>query len=271
MQVTKKTIKMKLKEVAFSMNLSLATVKRLQQSAQKHLKLSLEKQGIVAWGLVITKSLGASGVKTSPLLKIKERLASAVPGTAAKAGLAAVGMTGMVCVGAMTGKAPAVSSVHVNLNSSLSTAAIRIAAETPLPIEKVQVLDEDGEALPVSKNEDGSYIAEAEYNGFYRIILRATNSKTALSSVSVTGLDETGPEVMEIAEVNGRLVTHFRDDDSGLNFKKLYYETSDGRIVHPESVESSDSSAVFPLPDQSSILFYQDRAGNRSQTPIHFQ
>lgn len=263
--------KMKLKEVAFSMNLSLATVKRLQQSAHKNLKASLEKQGIVAWGLIIARSFGAPELKLTPVSKLKGHLSSAVQGTAVKTGLAAAGMTGVICAGAVTGGAPSILSADVSINESLSKASIQIEAEASIPIEEVIVQGGDNSVLPVVKNKDGSYAAAAEYNGGYRITLRSINGKTAHSSVTVEGLDEDSPDVLDIREEDGRLTVYFQDNGSGIDYKTLYYESRDDRIVQPVSVDEANNLALFELPDQYSILYYQDRAGNQSQTPVNLK
>lgn len=263
--------KMKLKEVAFSMNLSLATVKRLQQSAHKNLKVSLEKQGIVAWGLIIAQSFGAPELKLSSVSKLKGHLSSAVQGTAVKTGLAAAGMTGAVCAGAITGGAPSFLSADVNLNDTLSRASIRIEAKAPVPIEEVIVQGGDNSVLPVSRDNDGAYAAEADYNGSYRITLRATNGKTDHTLVTVTGLDEESPDVLDIRAEEGRLTVFFEDKGSGIDFEALYYEFGDGRKVTPVSVDEAGNRAVFDLPGQYCILHYQDRAGNMSQTPVNLK
>lgn len=263
--------KMKLKEVAFSMNLSLATVKRLQQSAQKHLKLSLEKQGIVAWGLVIAQCFGVPDVKHSPFFRIKEKLSSAAPGSAAKTGLAAVGMTGIVCAGAMSGKSPVVSFADVDLNSSLNHASIQIEAASPLPIKEVLVQGGNGYALPVSRNADGSYTADAEYNGDYSIVLNSTSGKTAHTRVTVSGLDETGPEILSIVTVNGRLKVTFQDIGSGVDYGTVCYKSPGGLTTQPEKVNEEENYALFSLPNQPSTLYYKDKAGNLSETPIQYE
>lgn len=260
--------KMKLKEVAFSMNISLATVKRLQQSAQKHLKLSLEKQGVMAWGFIIAQSFGVPDVKHSPFTRIKEQLSSVASGSAAKTGLAAIGMTGIVCAGAMAGKSPDLSSANVDLNNSLSCAFIQIAATSPLPIKEVLVRGEDGSALPVSKNSDGSYTADAEYNGDYSIILESTNGKTAHAGVTVSGLDETGPEVLSIVTVSGGLKVTFQDEGSGMDYETVCYKSPGGSKTRPKKVNEEENYALFSLPSQPSTLYYQDKAGNQSETPI---
>lgn len=285
--------KLKQKEVAMSLGVSLDKAKNLQRAAHKKLGRILKSRGISTWGALVPGVFipeggnnGSAGIG-SPSAAGTASFFSAAVGSVAGAGAAVLGVTALLMYGASGLGHTTIRSAEVFTDPSGGKACVQITADSTTPVRRVtltrstgqsaekvtaadsKAAEDAGEISYGQQTGDGKYTIPAEQNGSYTITVEANGGGRATREIKVTGLDEEMPEVTGIRSEEGFLVIQFADDLSGVDYDNLYCESDSGKMLRPIETNTEKNEAVFKLPRENQILHFSDRAGNAGQIPLY--
>lgn len=277
--------KLTLRETAVSMKLSYAKVRRLQQSAKKHLREKLELKGIFAL-FPILPTAGRN------LLKMLEKQISlpiftpnadkvsriSVPSEPAASfssllakGAIAVTVSGAIVCGtvALITSPPEISAVHKpELYTGASTAVI-VDTDSKLPLA-LCIMKNKGEEFPGKSVTGGQYSFNISKNGDYTLILKNTAGKTASKKIRIDCFDEIYPTAKSVRLKGKTFIVKFHDGESGIDEQSIYYDTSSGEKIYPKSFDRQTMTAVFRAVKGSHTLHFSDRSGNKSSALLKF-
>lgn len=167
-----------IKQISYSMGISIATVKRIHASAKKHLKSSLERQGLFGWTAVLPKlcqsiegelavphnpgrnvnpnhTVGANGTAGSGCASAAGSAAAAKAATsltgklalstAAKCSIAAI-LTGTLITGVSLMGLPQIENVELPQTWQTSSASVEITVKNGGAVRSALLLDSSGKA-----------------------------------------------------------------------------------------------------------------------------
>lgn len=285
--------KQTLSQIAYAMDTSLSTVKRLQRLGKKHLKEALEwRDGIFAGlflpGLIRSAEQIAENTVCPPFKELpgntfpanesapappaSQYSAVSVAGTVAvKSALtmAALAAAAAVCSAAVP--APSVEKIELPKDYTAAPAEVTISIESMLPLRNVKLTSPSGENLKVIDAGAGRFKAGAVKNGAYTFTASAVNGKSVSKTFQVDKIDRKPPRLVSVNQHEGRItVAVFEDDETGINYDSLYCEAEDGTITLPGSVDKKMKSAAFCLPKKNNVLHFADLAGNACTSELEF-
>lgn len=263
-------------DVALSLGISEASAKRLQRSAQTHLRELLIKEGVSGVSIFIPGYLGKLIQRSGPLPADTSTFRSSAPGSAAgsgsfAAGLAATGLSlAVICGGSLAGS-PTITSITVPQKPVRAPAKIEIRADSPFPVKQIRLTDESGKQVYGECIDKNTYYAYINENGQYKIEVISNNGKKNTRQAIVTTIDNGHPDVTCRAE-EGNLYVSMKDKESGINYDSLYCEgIKSGEITHPLNIDYSNGLAIFSLPNEDVVIHLKDNAGNEGKIPVAYK
>lgn len=294
--------RLKLKEIASVLDISLSTVKRHIKSAQKMLsELIKQSKGGIFMAFLLHKELlqmfaesqshlGPSAQTAGSILNQTfsslslndisfsscKREAAAVKAPQHFGILktaAAVTAAGAAIGGGIYASRDITLQVHPSPGleqKSYVNSAVRIAAQvdSPLPVTGITVYGPEGATLPVSQNTDGTYFFTAAQNGSYTI--QAVNAlRTSRETLRISCIDQTAPQLVDYRIAEGEsIVVYFDDDLSGIDWPRTSLKALDGSDV-PFEPDSTHNCIRFSYTTDTLQLTVFDKAGNRLNSKVH--
>lgn len=286
---------LKHQEVALSLDISLASAKRLQQSAQKHLRVLLEKKGITGLSAVVattfdaqlsaeaqTAGEGASGVTGSATAAGGagsagiSSLATAISTTAGAgtlyAGAAAILLSAAILGGVSFADGPSIGKATMPLELTADPVKVKVRVDSRVPVKELIFTDENGQNTYGVRLSGNEYEVPVSENGRYRITAQANNGKRDESEVVVNCVDNKAPQVANITTDGPQTTIVFAEDLSGIDFEKVYcVAAGESEPIKPAQIHEAENYAVFTLSDQDHTLHFRDKAGNENELPLHFK
>lgn len=275
--------KLTLKQTAYAMGISLATVKRLQNTAKKHMKEILADHRHIMWALVVPKLTKAVENSASELnvpsftssgtqYKAPEDLFStppkAHPGLAAagsigvKSLIAAAGAAGLCYAGSLVVPGPSLRYMKLPNTYTAAPAPAAFAITSPVPVKSAVLTGAKGNSIPLFADSEGIFHGNLPANGKYRLTVSSVAGKTLVKDFQFQYIDTVSPELVSYSEEDGNFILKFRDEETGVNYDTMYCKSKDGIITLPSSKNAQKNTAVFQLPYEDQILFFEDMAGN---------
>lgn len=291
---------LKHQEVALSLDISLASAKRLQQSAQKHLRVLLEKKGITGLSAVVATTFdaqlsaeknaaekntagesasnmsnatatagGAGSVGISPLTAAISASAGA---GAVHAGAAALLLSAAILGGVSFAGAPSIGKATVPSELTAGPVKVKVHVDSRVPVKELIFTDENGQNTYGVRLSGNEYEVPVSENGRYRITAQANNGKRDESEVVVNCVDNKAPQVANITTDGPQTTIVFAEDLSGIDFEKVYcVAAGESEPIKPAQIHEAENYAVFTLSDQDHTLHFRDKAGNENELPLHFK
>ena len=160
-------------------------------------------------------------------------------------------------------------SVVTQDSSEYEDNKIKFTVDCKLPIKNVEVTFQD-EIVAYTKLRD-MYIVEVNSNGSYQIKATAINNTVANYYGGVETIDSVAPTIdLDTAIITGNtLLINIHDDQSQINYEKLYATLEDGTTVEPKQVDQSIGNVQFQIDTGNKITVHlEDEYGNASETPF---
>lgn len=269
--------KLKHQEVALSLGISQASAKRLQHSAQKHLRAILKEHGITSLGVVVAEAYqlemessgtagSSSAASSSPLISGAAGGGSAIHAGAAVCALSAVVIGGTASIGS-----PAIKSIDIPKEMTNKAVTVNVTADSIVPIKEIKFESADGKVAYGVRLTGNTYTAPVSANGPCRITLKTNNGRTTSELINVDNLDKEMPAIADILTEGETTKVVFAPDKSGIDFGALYCEEDGGAVIKPLEANPEANYAVFRLSDRNHTLYYKDRAGNSCRMPLYFK
>lgn len=278
-----------IKQISYSLNVSPATVKRIHQSAKKHLKLLLNRQGVFGWTAlapVLYDILDEQASAYMPQrLDLPSETSSAQAVSAASlpsavgavSGMAGVAVKGLLCSGLLgsaltTGfllRMPQIGNVEITEQNTAQTASVRLDLKNAPSTERITAVSPDGSPVPLIKSGGNVWEASVGANGTYSFTVEDGFHRTSTKNVTVNAIDDK-PPAAEIVSASGKTtVVKFTDNKAGIDKNSIRCESSEGAIIYPKRYNKETGEAVFELPREDVTLYFSDNAGNQSSSVIH--
>lgn len=146
---------------------------------------------------------------------------------------------------------------------------IKFTVDCKLPIKDVEVTFQDN-VVAYTRLKD-LYIVEVNTNGSYQITATAINNATAKCYGGVETIDSVAPTIdLDTAIITGNtLIISIHDDQSQINYDKLYATLEDGTKVEPKQVDKTIGSVQFQIDKGNKITVHlEDEHENSSETPF---
>lgn len=148
---------------------------------------------------------------------------------------------------------------------------IEFSINSYLPIVEVVVTSQD-ENIEYRKNGE-KYVIPVSSNGTYKISAKSINNMVAVYYKTVSTIDDTPPLINSetIVFTNGTLTFNITDNQSGVNYNKIYAVMSDGSNLEPIYVDKSTGTVQFKLENANNISIHiEDQSGNYSDTSVSY-
>lgn len=146
---------------------------------------------------------------------------------------------------------------------------IKFTIDCKLPLKDVEVTFQNN-VVAYTKLKD-MYIVEVNSNGSYQIKATAINNAIANCYGGVETIDSMPPNIdLDTAIITGNtLIISIHDDQSEINYDKLYATLEDGTTIRPIQVDKSIGSVQFQIDKGNKITVHlEDEHGNASETPF---
>lgn len=285
--------KQTLQEIAWSMSLSLSTIKRSHRQAKAHLKEALQKKGILGWAAImpayirtvnshVSESLHLplpDPARTAPSVTPPDSVSAptghgiavhtarmiSLKGTAAAACL-----TGAVALTAGAVHAPQISGIVLPEEYVAAPARVEIHVDSSLPVKEIVIMSSEGRKI-TAQAADGRYYADLTENGNYSVAVKNTAGRKDTRGFSVSQIDNTTPKASSIEHEDGKTIITFEDSESGMKYDSIYCESADGTVTLPETVQEKDGRTVFRLLKKDHVLYFSDRAGNVGYVNLKYE
>lgn len=257
--------KLKHHEVALSLGLSVPQAKRIQHSAQKHMRELLKQKGILSFGALIAESYGLSK-PTPPASGL-----AAVSGGNLLAGAAAVGLSLAVAGNIGFSGGPQINSIEIPSEPTREAVTVTADISSDFPIRSVSVTDAKGKAVDAAHERGRLYKAVLDENGKYTLTVHSGNGKTDEKELRVSSIDQKAPEVTDLSEENDLLAIVIKESGSGINYDKVYCTDKRGNKIMPVRVDKSGQTVWFTKSDKNMNFYVADMAGNTGSMPLYYK
>ena len=275
-----------LQQIAYSMNISLSTVKRIQRTAKRRLKSKLERQGILHWTALVPQiassldisvheqslpalnsvSSQCSGITVPDSLLKSRPPAHLISGTAGmalvKSAVLMVCITGTAAVGAEITPSPSITQVKAPEAFTAAPARIDVTVSSLIPLKSVRIASNSGHLVTLSAKTDCTYTGNISENGSYTLTAETIAGKKEEKNINISCIDTEYPEIVSVDRITDGTEIIFRDNETGIDFESLYCESENGTITFPSSVDTALNRAVFNLPKENNKISFSDKAGN---------
>jgi hypothetical protein len=126
-----------------------------------------------------------------------------------------------------------------------------------------------GVQMPVYQESVETYSVRPTKTGKMTVVVTAENRRSVSETVKVDP-DDTEPPRLNYRKVNDDgTVTFVFSDDSGISFKDIYEESSNGQISYPVSWDEDTNAVVFDYPSSRSVIYVPDVTGNRLKLVVN--
>lgn len=257
--------KLKHHEVALSLGLSVPQAKRIQHSAQKHMRELLKQKGILSFGALIAESYGLSKIKP-PVSGI-----AAVSGSNLLAGAAAVGLSLAVAGNIGFSGGPHINTIEVPSKPTREAVTVTADISSGFPIRSVKITDEKGNKVDALPENGSIFKAVLEENGKYILTVQSGNGKTDEKELKVSSIDQKAPEVINLSEKNDLLAVEMKESGSGVDYNMVYCTDKKGNKIMPVRVEKNRQRVWFTKPDHDMTFYVADLAGNSGNMPLYYK
>lgn len=279
---------MKVKEIADCLECSVGTVKsrlnrgkavlRKQMSGRGILEMVLMSSGIglgcsiTSYAKDIARSKSAAGsILESGIAALGNRSAITSCSSAfhiapllAKNGIIVVSAIVFAAAGVMAVGEPDVTIVYPSDAYTNESVSVLINVESYLPVKSFQIKGAGGKEVKCWSNEKGIYETKIYQNGQYQAEAILLNGKRTKRVFEIGTIDHGLPELEWYRCDTEKDVLHCRisDSQSGVDYARIYKETSDGTIQKPLSYQADSGEIEFSLSDQTFFIYLYDRSGN---------
>ena len=158
-------------------------------------------------------------------------------------------------------------TLEINSNPDFKTVGITITQTSIYPLKSFVVKLDDNE-IPMEMHKEGLktiYEAVVSSNGGLSVEAINLNGMRKIVYDQIDSIDTTPPLILEPEETeNSKVSLTLEDDQSGIDFDKLYGIDANGNNIRPESVNKEDSSVIFPYDTDSLEIHVVDKVGNQS-------
>lgn len=273
-----------LQQIAYSNNMSLSTVKRIQRSAKRNLRSKLEKRGILNWNAVVPPLVAAdsAGVaKNLPGLNLSAEgkhmtcpnsLLEAKPPVSLISGGAAtaivksivimIGITGTATVASAFTPAPTIKKVTVPDGYHAAPVEMDISLSSALPLSSVKLVSSSGQSISLTKGKEEVYTAKLTKNGDYTFSATTTAGKSVEKRIQVDCIDSLYPKLVSVEQYDKLTEVTLSDEGTGIDFDSLYCVTENGTVTMPISKDTASGRVSFILPKADNKINFSDKAGN---------
>lgn len=144
---------------------------------------------------------------------------------------------------------------------------IKFTVDCKLPLKSVKVTYQD-EEVAYSKIKD-TYVIKVDSNGSYHITAIALNNAVANWYGDVETIDKVPPIIdSDTAVIAGNTLNiSISDNESQINYDKLYATLEDGSTISPKLVDKSLGTVQFQIDKGNKITVHlEDEHGNSSET-----
>lgn len=264
--------KLRHQDVALSLGISLDSAKRLQRTAQRHLKELLIKEGFSGIEVMLPGALGhllssAMEHNIPGSNSFRTPALSSASSHSFTAGLAAVGISAvLVGGGSMTGP-PDITAINTPAPYVKAPASVEICVKSALPVRTVQLTDSHGDSVYGKLTAPRIYTVNVKKNGAYKVAVTSNTGRTSVRQTEISCLDTAHPQASREIK-NGKLYVTMWDEESGIDFGSLYCEGAKTGRIEPVSVDRDMGIAVFSLPQESVTFHMRDTAGNEGTLPV---
>ena len=138
-----------------------------------------------------------------------------------------------------------------------------------IPLKEVSVVY-DNATFPYTKT-GNKYSIDISDNGVYTIKAVAINGASYTYSVPIETKDSIPPTInLETATITGNILNiSISDNESQINYDKLYATLEDGSTISPKLVDKSLGTVQFQIDKGNKITVHlEDEHGNSSETPF---
>ena len=88
------------------------------------------------------------------------------------------------------------------------------------------------------------------------------NRQSVLSVLTVTGVDEEGPRLVDSRIMEDRIILYVEDDGIGVDFREIFAVGTSVAVYAPVSWNTEDGSVVFEYPGEDWDVYVPDHIGN---------
>lgn len=163
-----------------------------------------------------------------------------------------------------------VSSPKITIKSTSynnhTTANIDFTIDCALPIVNISIKRDDNEYQ--YKKAGDNYTVSVKSNGTYLISATALNQTTSTTYATVDDIDENPPtiDMSTITYVGETLSFNIIDNESGINYDKIYALTKDNDKIEPSYIDRATGTIHFKLSDIKGVVIHiEDINGNFTQ------
>lgn len=149
-------------------------------------------------------------------------------------------------------------------NTPPGSPIVQISAKSLIPVESV-VATMDSYKLQVYQVADGLYQIHPDRNGILKVVVTLANKQFTETTIQVTNVDVTPPQLVSSVLEGDELTIFFSDDSGQLDFDKIYAVNSTGEKVYPLSWDQAALSVTFAYPDSYLNIFVPDQCNNTLQ------
>lgn len=157
-----------------------------------------------------------------------------------------------------------------NDSKDFEDSKIKFTIDCILPITSITTNFQEND-IPYTKNNE-YYIIDAKENGTYAIHTKALNGAIAHSYVDIETID-TEPPVINSSDAiitASTLTFTVSDNQSGINFDKIYAKTEDGKEIKPSYIDKSSGTVEIPIDKTNKLVVHiEDMNGNIAETTFN--
>ena len=156
-------------------------------------------------------------------------------------------------------------------NEDYNITNVKFQVKNVLPITSVTVSKDNGDIVKYTKLND-DYSIPIDSNGSYKITVLSINKMQAVTFVDINAIDDTPPSINTDTLVysTGTLSFNINDNQSGINYDKVYVKNSSGEEFKPTYVDKSTGMVQFTLESAEGIIIHiEDQMGNSAETNIN--
>ena len=152
-------------------------------------------------------------------------------------------------------------------NADFKTVNLTVTQTSIYPLKSFIVkLDETEIQMEVHKEGFKTiYEATLTTNGGLSVEAINLNGMRKIAYDQIDSIDTTPPLILDPEETeNSKVSISLEDDQSGIDFDKLYAIDARGNNIRPELIDKENSSVVFPYDTDSLEIHVVDKVGNQS-------
>lgn len=286
---------MKLKEIADCLECNVGTVKSRLSRGKAALRKQLSGKGLLgtilltscvglrvsitsyakdyaisesAAGSILESSKAALGIRSE--IKLFGSASKGYP-LLVKGGVVGVLITGVIAAGALAGVRPVITVARSNDAYTNEAVFVTINVKSYLPVKSIQITDAGGRSLNDWSRGKGSYGAKICQNGQYKAEATLLNGERAELEFEIVNIDQELPKLNGYSwdTDKGSFYCRISDSQSGIDYARIYAESSDGSVQKPISCNTGTGEIEFSLSDPTFYIYLYDNSGNFAKYRIY--